>query len=119
MNADPSIDLLELCELIGDWLISSFTTKELTYWQQPCGIQCIHEDVAEHNIDANDFTSPNAICNEIERILQECLFTKMLRLFDLKSKLIPQNLMKIFLKDIHNWVNNTSCPNLNEWIQYS
>ena len=122
MSDDPFLDLLELRELIGDQLGSSLTTKGLTYWQQLCEIQCTCEDTAEHNIDTNEFISLYTIWNEIERILQEhqlTTHTEILILFDLKFKLIPQDAMKIFPKDIHNWVNNTDYYNLNEWIQLS
>ena len=68
ITADPYIDLITLCDMIGDHLVSSLTAKGLQFWQQWCELQFAHEEAAEHNIDTAKFTTPHEINDEINRL---------------------------------------------------
>merc|ERR1711884_367221 len=119
MTADPYIDLSTLRDMIGDRLVSSLTAKGLRFWQQQCELQFAHEEAAEHNIDIAKFTTPHEINDEINRIHLQHLYTAknvIISLYDLRSKILPEDAMNIYPIDFHTWIDNTGAIELSIWI---
>ena len=107
--------------MIRDCLVSSLTAKGLKYWQNLCEIQFAREEAAEFNINTNEFTTPHKIQAEIDCLCLEHLFTTkkvILSLYDLKSKIVPEDASNIYPDDIHNWIDYTGAIELSEWIHH-
>ena len=78
--------------------------------------------MTEYEINIKFFPIPYKICNKINQIHLNCLNTTnnvILSLFDLNSKILPEDTLHIYPNDIHTWVNNTGILKLDEWILHS
>ena len=121
LPARPNIDLSTLHDMIGDCLVSSFTSKRLNYWQHLCELQHAREDVTEYKLNTVKFITPYKINNEINQIHLEHLYTAkniIISLFDLKSKIVPKDTSNIYPNDFHTWINNTGAIELSVWINH-
>ena len=119
MPVRPIMDSSTLRKMLRDHLVSSLTSKGLNYQQQLCEFHYAHKNTAEYNIKIVNFTMMYAICNEINRINLERIYTPnniILSLFDLKSKFVHQDVLHIYPNEFHTWINNTSIINLDIWI---
>ena len=122
ITPSPYIDLSTLRDMIRVRLVSSLTAKGLKYWQKRCEIQFAREEAAEFNINTNEFTTPHKIEAEIDCLCLEHLFTTkkvILSLYDLKSKIVPEDTSDIYPNDIHTWFDYTGAIELSEWIHRS
>ena len=107
--------------MLGDCLVSSLTAKGLRYWQKQCELQFAHEEAAEYKINTAKFTTPHKISDEIDRIALEHLYTTkniIHSLFDLKSKIVPEDASNIYPNDFHTWIDNTGAIDLSVWINH-
>ena len=119
MILSPCIDLDTFREMLGDRLVSTLTAKGLWYWQKRCELQFAHEEAAEHDIDTVKFTTPHEINDEINRIHLKHLHTAknvITSLYDLRSKILPEDALNIYPNDFHTWIDNTGAIELSIWI---
>ena len=122
ITADPYIDLSTLRDMIGDRLVSSLTAKGLKFWQKQCELQFAHEEAAEYKINTAKFITPHKIHDKINRLHLEHLYTTknvIISLFDLKSKIVPEDALNIYPYDFNTWIDNTGAIELSVWINRS
>ena len=122
MPADPYIDLSTLRDMIGNCLVSSLTTKGLKFWQKRCELQFAHEEAVEYKINIAKFTTPHEINDEINQLHMEHLSTAkkvIISLFDLKSKILPEDALNIYPHDFHTWIDKTGAIELSVLINRS
>ena len=115
MTPSPYIDLYTFREMLGDRLVSSLTAKGLWYWQKQCELQFAHEEAAEYKINTAKFTTPHKINNEINQLHLEHLYTAknvIISLYDLRSKILPEDALNIYPHDFHTWIDNTGAIEL-------
>ena len=92
------------------------------FWQQRCELQFALEEAAEHKIDTAKFTTPREINDGINRLHLEHLYTAknvIISLYDLRSKILPEDALNIYPNDFHTWIDNTGAIELSIWINRS
>ena len=106
--------------MLGDRLVSSLTAKGLRFLQQQCELQVAREEAEAFNINTAKFTTAHKINDEIDRIVLDHLYiTKdvILSLYDLKSKIVPEDALNIYPDNIFAWIDYTGAIELSEWIR--